>query len=106
MQDRYRGVADERRVVLVNEADLAALGLREGAPVDLVSHFRVPGAAAEELRTVRGFRALTYPIPRGCVATYFPEANVLVPLDSTARGSNTPTYKSVQVTLRPAAAEG
>ncbi|MEN9800162.1 MAG: hypothetical protein RL653_3859 [Pseudomonadota bacterium] len=106
MQDRYRGVADERRVVLVNEADLAALGLREGAPVDLVSHFRAPGAAAEELRTARGFRALTYPIPRGCVATYFPEANVLVPLDSTARGSNTPTYKSVQVTLRPAAAEG
>jgi len=102
MQDRYRGVENQRRVVLMNAEDLASLGLSEGAKVDLYSHFRPTGAAAEEVRKAAGFTALAYPIPRGCVATYFPEANVLVPLDSTARGSNTPTYKSVLVSVRAA----
>jgi hypothetical protein len=46
-----------------------------------------------------------YRIPRGCVATYFPEANLLVPLDSVAAGSNTPTSKFVVVSVRPSAAE-
>jgi anaerobic selenocysteine-containing dehydrogenase len=101
MQDRYRGVANQRRVVLMNAEDLAALALSEGAKVDLYSHFHPPGGT-EELRAAPGFSALAYPIPRGCVATYFPEANVLVPLDSTARGSNTPTYKSVLVSVRGA----
>ena len=55
-------------------------------------------------RTARGFRVVPYDIPAGCVAAYFPEANVLVPLDAVAAGSNTPASKSVPVRVRPAGA--
>ena len=53
---------------------------------------------------LRGFRAVAFPTARGCAAAYFPEANVLVPLDSTALESNTPVSKAVVVRLEPAAA--
>ena len=91
--DRYRGVHGGRRVVLVNADDAHARGLRAGDVVDLTSHF-VDGE-----RTARRFFVVPYAIPRGCCATYFPEANVLVPLGSVARGSNTPASKSVVVTI-------
>ena len=91
--DRYRGITGDRRVVLLHRDDLAAAGLAEGERVDLTSHFR------GETRCVRGFRIVAYDVPRGCAAAYFPEANVLVPLDSTADGSNTPTSKQVIVRL-------
>jgi hypothetical protein len=44
-----------------------------------------------------------YPTPRGCAAAYYPEANVLVPLDATAETSNTPAYKSSVIRLEPVA---
>ncbi|MGH3736271.1 MAG: FdhF/YdeP family oxidoreductase [Micromonosporaceae bacterium] len=94
--DRYRGVRAGRRVVFVHPDDLAALGLADGALVDLVSEFSDGERRAEK------FRAVAYPTARGCCAAYFPETNVLVPLDSTAEGSNTPTSKSVIVRLEPA----
>jgi molybdopterin-dependent oxidoreductase alpha subunit len=93
LDDRYRGVRGGRRVVLMNEEDASARGLREGDIVDLVSHFE------GEARTARRFRVVPYRIPRGCCATYFPEANVLVPLGAVARRSNTPASKSVVVTV-------
>jgi molybdopterin-dependent oxidoreductase alpha subunit len=95
LDDRYRGVYRERRVVLVNAEDLAELGVGTGQPVDLTSEYR----GVE--RSAPGFLAVPYDLPRGCVATYFPEANVLVPLESTAAGSNTPTSKSVVVRIAP-----
>jgi molybdopterin-dependent oxidoreductase alpha subunit len=91
--DRYRGIRGDRRVVLVHRDDLAAAGLAEGERVDLTSHFR------GETRCVRGFRTVAYDVPRGCAATYFPEANPLVALDSVAHGSRTPTYKSIEVSI-------
>jgi molybdopterin-dependent oxidoreductase alpha subunit len=91
--DRYRGIRGGRRVVFVNELDLAERGLADGELVDLV------GVWHDGERHAKGFRAVAYPTPRGCAATYFPEANALVPLDSTAIGSNTPTSKSVIVRL-------
>lgn len=94
LDDRYRGVRGERRVVFVNPDDLAELGITS-AEVDLVSEWN-----GEERRAER-FRVIAYPTARGCAATYFPEANVLVPLDSTAHGSNTPTSKQVIVRLEP-----
>ncbi|MFB4309131.1 FdhF/YdeP family oxidoreductase [Actinomadura sp. GTD37] len=97
LDDRYRGVKAGRRVVFVNPADLAALGIADGAAVDLVSEW--PGDAE---RRAPGFRAVSYPTAPGCAAAYFPETNVLVPLDSTAEVSNTPTSKSVVVRLEPA----
>lgn len=93
LDDRYRGIRNERRVVLMNPGDLRARGLADGAVVDLTGHFR------GEVRRAPRFIAIAYDVPPGCCATYFPEANVLVPLDSTADGSNTPTSKYVAVTV-------
>jgi molybdopterin-dependent oxidoreductase alpha subunit len=95
--DRYRGIHGDRRVVLVHRDDLAALGLAEGARVDVTSHFA--NGASEETRVLHGFRTVAYDVPRGCAAAYFPEANALVPLAHHAEGSLTPAYKSVVVSL-------
>jgi molybdopterin-dependent oxidoreductase alpha subunit len=95
--DRYRGIHHGRRVVLVNEADLAERGLPDGALVDLVSEFR-DGVE----RRAAGYRAVAYPTPAGCAAAYYPETNVLVPLDSVADVSGTPASKSVVIRLEPA----
>ncbi len=97
LDDRYRGVHQGRRVVFVNPGDLSELSLRDGATVDLVSEW---SDGVE--RRAPGFRIVAYPTARGCAAAYFPETNVLVPLDSTAEVSNTPTSKSVVVRLEPA----
>jgi molybdopterin-dependent oxidoreductase alpha subunit len=97
LDDRYRGVHAGRRVVFVNPEDLAALGVADGDMVDIVSEW-TDGVE----RRAPGFRAVSYPSAKGCAATYFPEANVLVPLDSTAEGSNTPTSKQIIVRLEPA----
>jgi molybdopterin-dependent oxidoreductase alpha subunit len=96
LDDRYRGVHGGRRVVFVNPDDLAALGLVDGAVVDLVSEW-TDGVE----RRAPAFRVIAYATAPGCAATYFPEANVLVPLDSTAKGSNTPTSKQIIVRLVP-----
>ena len=93
LDDRYRGVAGDRRVVLVHPEDLRELGLAPGERVDLESRFE------GETRAVRGFRAVAYDTPRGCVATYFPEANALVPVRNHDAKSLTPAYKSTPVRL-------
>jgi molybdopterin-dependent oxidoreductase alpha subunit len=97
LNDRYRGVRNGRRVVFVNPDDLAELGIADGACVDLHSEWR-DGVD----RVVEQFRVVSFPTARGCAAAYFPEANGLVPLDSTAEKSNTPTSKAVVVRLEPA----
>ena len=78
LDDRYRGVRGGRKVVLMHPDDLAKDGLAAGQEVDLVSEF------GGETRRVRGFRQVAYEAPRGCVVTYFPETNALVPLGSRA----------------------
>ena len=97
LDDRYRGVSGGRRVVFVHPDDITALGLEEGQHVDLVSEW-TDGSE----RDAPGFRVVAYEQPRGCAAAYYPETNPLVPLDSTAIGSNCPTSKSVIVRLEPA----
>ena len=97
LDDRYRGIKGGRRVVFVNPDDLRDLGLVDGAMVDLVSEF---SDGVE--RRAENFRIVSYDTARGCAAAYYPETNVLVPLDSVADVSNTPTSKSVVVRLDPA----
>jgi molybdopterin-dependent oxidoreductase alpha subunit len=97
LDDRYRGVYGERRVVFMHPEDMAERSLTEGQKVDITSHFR------GETREVRGFVGVPYDIPRRCVATYFPEANPLVPLEHHADESKTPASKSVIVTVRASA---
>ena len=94
--DRYRGVHGDRRVVFLAPADAARLSLADGQRVDVTSH-----ADDGRERVVRGFRVVLHDLPTGDCAAYFPEANPLVPLGSVAIGSNTPTSKSVPVTLTP-----
>ncbi|MFG2866330.1 FdhF/YdeP family oxidoreductase [Streptomyces sp. NPDC048338] len=94
LDDRYRGIRGGRRVVLVHPEDAAALGLADGAYADLVGEW-TDGSE----RRAPGFRVVHYPTARGCAAAYYPETNVLVPLESTADVSNTPASKSVIVRL-------
>lgn len=93
LNDRYRGILGERRVVLLNAQDIENQGFKPGAVVNLRSHHNGQERLAER------FIVVEFDIPRGCCATYFPEANALVPLDKIARGSKTPASKSVVVTL-------
>ena len=97
--DRYRGIYDDRRVVFLNREDIAAAGLNPRQVVDLVSHFE------GEERVARRFLVVPYDIPSRCAATYFPEANVLVPVRYVALKSNTPVSKSVVISIRPATEE-
>src|ERR1043165_10317116 len=88
LDDRYRGIYNGRRVVFLNPEDVREAGLAEGQLVDLTSHFN------GEERTAESFIVAPYSIPRRCAATYFPAANVLVPIGSVAEKSNTPASKS------------
>ena len=94
LDDRYRGIKKQRKVVFVNLDDLRQLGIESGQPVDLTSHFE------GEQRHAYGFRAIPYDIPRGCAAAYFPETNVLVPISSYADLSRTPTSKGILVSIK------
>jgi molybdopterin-dependent oxidoreductase alpha subunit len=96
LDDRYRGIHNGRRAVLLNRDDMRLADLSEGQVVDLISHFE------GEERVACNFIVVPYSIPRRCAATYFPETNVLVPLRSVAEKSNTPTSKSVVISIRPA----
>ncbi|WP_420386972.1 FdhF/YdeP family oxidoreductase [Roseivirga sp.] len=96
LNDRYRGIYNERRVIMMNEKDIQANGLKEGDVVNLSSHFN----GVE--RKANRFIVLPYPIPPGNVATYFPEANALVPIDSFARKSMTPASKMVRIKIHKA----
>lgn len=96
LSDRYRGIENGRRVVLVHPDDIADLGLAEGDLVDIVSEW-----ADGSVRQVPTFRVVAYDQPRGCAAAYYPETNPLIALDHTAEGSNQPAYKSIIVRLTP-----
>ncbi len=99
LDDRYRGIKNGRRVVFVHRDDIAALGFEDGDIVDLVSEWRDPESGELGERSAPSFRIVEYDTPRGCAAAYYPEVNPLVPLDSTALGSNCPTSKSVIIRL-------
>ncbi|WP_332643512.1 FdhF/YdeP family oxidoreductase [Aeromicrobium sp.] len=92
--DRYRGIENGRRVVFVHPDDIEEMGLADGSIVDLHSVWR-----DDVERIAPRFRVVAYDTPRGSAAAYYPETNPLVPLDSTALDSNTPTSKSVIIRL-------
>ncbi|WP_133511300.1 FdhF/YdeP family oxidoreductase [Candidatus Thiosymbion oneisti] len=97
LNDRYRGIQGRRLVVFLHPEDMHARGLKEGTRVDLISE------AEDGLpRRATGFEVVPYAIPKGCAAAYFPETNVLVPIDSYADRSITPTSKLIPIRLRPA----
>ena len=93
LDDRYRGIKGNRRVVLMNPDDMLDLQLKTRDYVDITSHFN------GSLRISKQWIVIPYKIPKRNIATYFPEANELVPLESTADISNTPTSKWIICTL-------
>ncbi len=99
LSDRYRGIEGGRQVVLLSGQDMAERGLREGDLVDLVSYWPGDEADGQPERRVQGFRVVEYDTPPGSAAAYYPETNPLVPLDSVALHSNTPTSKCVIIRL-------
>jgi molybdopterin-dependent oxidoreductase alpha subunit len=94
MDDRYRGVLNERRVIFMNETDMQQRSLKKQDVVDLYNY------SDNVERVAKKFLVIPYSIPQGCTATYFPEANVLVPINSVAEKSNTPTSKFVVIEVR------
>jgi molybdopterin-dependent oxidoreductase alpha subunit len=97
LHDRYRGVHNGRRIIFMNEDDIRERQMEAGQWVDITSHFE------NEQRVAEKFMIVKYDIPKRCAATYFPEANVLVPIGSVVGKSNTPSYKSIVVTVAPTA---
>jgi molybdopterin-dependent oxidoreductase alpha subunit len=95
--DRYRGIANGRRVVFMNDVDIETRGLQKDQWVDLVSHFD------GERRRAERFKVVPYPVPQGCAAAYYPETNVLVPVRAVSEGSNQPASKSIVITIEPRA---
>lgn len=99
LNDRYRGIYKERRVILMNRADMDHRQLKQGDVVNIYNHH----GGVE--RVAHKFIVVPYPIPPKCAATYFPETNVLVPVNSVAKKSNTPVSKAVVITVRKVSGE-
>ena len=95
LDDRYRGIHNERRVVFMNEDDMNEAGLKAGDKVDLFNY------DDDTERVARLFVVTPYPIPKKNTATYFPETNVLVSINNTVGESNMPASKKVVIKIRP-----
>ncbi|MEQ9947807.1 FdhF/YdeP family oxidoreductase [Pectobacterium aroidearum] len=95
LDDRYRGVYGQREVLFMHPDDISALGLEDGDRVDIETLWN-DGIT----RVVNGFKLVSYAIPRGNLAAYYPETNPLVPLSSFGDETHTPTSKSVPVSVR------
>ncbi len=96
MDDRYRGVYGQRRVVFIHPEDIRQLGMKDGDWVDIQTVW----SDGQERRADR-FKLVAYDIPRGNLAAYYPETNPLVPLSAVADAAGTPTSKSIPVILEP-----
>lgn len=93
LDDRYRGVFNERRIVFMNPKDIQLNGFKEKEIVAITSEYK------GVIRKADAFKIVPYNIPRNCCATYFPEANVLVPINSYAHTARTPSSKSIVVRI-------
>ncbi|MFD1770255.1 FdhF/YdeP family oxidoreductase [Sphingobacterium suaedae] len=94
LDDRYRGIKNERRVVFMNAQDIAKAGLKEGDKVDLFNY----DDGIERIAPL--FVVVSYPIPQRCTVTYFPETNVLVSVNNVVEESNMPASKYVKIKIR------
>lgn len=95
LDDRYRGISNNRMIIFLNPEDMQERGIKPTQKVDITSHW------TDGQRHAKGFHAIPYEMPKGAAAAYFPEANVLVPATSTAKTSNTPTSKAIEITIAP-----
>ncbi len=98
LNDRYRGVFGGRKVVFMNQDDMAERNITADTLVEIESI-----ADTDRERLVRSFKVRPYDIPKGSVATYYPETNELLPLSHHDARSKTPSAKSIPVLIRPMA---
>ena len=91
--DRYRGIYNARRVVMMNADDMQAQGFKSRDRITITSH------SGAETRRLHDFQVVEYPIPRSCVAMYYPEANPLIPMSATDEFSNCPSFKHTVVSI-------
>ncbi|MCJ8056926.1 FdhF/YdeP family oxidoreductase [Shinella curvata] len=92
--DRFRGIEGTRDIVLMSEGDIAAAGLREGQKVALVSDF-----GDGKRRSLPGLEVRAHKLPRGTIAAYYPECNVLNAIDHHDALSKTPASKAIPVRI-------
>lgn len=90
--DRYRGVYNNRMVVLMNQEDRKARGFENEQLITLET-ISTDGVA----RRVAGLTVVDYPIAQGAIAGYYPELNPLLPLNHFDAISGTPAAKSIPV---------
>jgi len=93
LNDRYRGISYERRVLFMNSEDMAWRNIEPEQQVEIISRYD------GQERKLTGYHAIPYPIRRGCVAAYFPEANVLTSINEVCESCQTPAYKEIRVTV-------
>ena len=93
--DRFRGIEGTRDVVMMNPDDIAKAGLSDGDTVRLVTDY--DGDDVE--RKLGGLKLVAYKLPRGTIAGYYPECNVLVPITHHDQISKTPASKSIPVRI-------
>ncbi|MCX6273372.1 MAG: FdhF/YdeP family oxidoreductase [Bacteroidetes bacterium] len=94
LNDRYRGIRNERRVLFMNPEDMASRNISPEQPVDITSFYD------QKERKLKGYYAIPYPVKQGCVAAYYPETNVLISINDTCESCETPAYKSVIVEVK------
>jgi molybdopterin-dependent oxidoreductase alpha subunit len=95
LNDRYRGIKNERKVVFLNSEDMKSMNLAAGQQVDIISNYD------NRERTLFKYFAIPHNISKGCAAIYFPEANVLTSINNLEDSCNTPAYKSIIVKIIP-----
>ncbi len=94
LDDRYRGIGNNRMIIFLNPEDMTERDIKPLQELLITSYWK------DGERAAKGFKAIPYDMPLGSAAAYFPEANVLVPIDSTADISNTPTSKSIEISIQ------
>ncbi len=94
LDDRYRGISNERRVLFMNKEDMAMRNILPEQLVDISTNYD------NKQRKVEGYYAIPYPVKQGCAAAYFPETNALLSINNTCEGCETPAYKSVRILVK------
>jgi anaerobic selenocysteine-containing dehydrogenase len=94
LDDRYRGIKNERRVIFMNQSDIEQAGLKAGDKVDLFNY----DDGIERIAPL--FIIVSYQIPQKNTVTYFPETNVLVSVNNVVKDSNMPASKYVKIKIQ------
>ncbi|MGE8555504.1 MAG: FdhF/YdeP family oxidoreductase [Chryseobacterium jejuense] len=94
LDDRYRGIKNERRVIFMNQKDIEKAGFKAGDKVDLFNY----DDGIERVAPL--FIIVSYQIPEKNTVTYFPETNVLVSVNNVVKESNMPASKYVKIKIK------